>query len=238
MRSIKSIKINDYNPWYRSFIYPDKFVAINELISHFKAQWGVYSINWKLIKWSLEFMSSDTKISWHNFRTAGILDSVLEKNTSHISYCGTVQSVWQEMNFVLDFLEAHVSLSPSLACREKTNQGRAAVCVAISEPKSRGSSSRYRNTFEGTYTSSSPFLAFGVRMRMRGVSFKASQMEDLIAHRYDFTSFSSVIRCLKPMRPLSYSRLVTSDWSCITQSQNRILFSFWEGEGGGSLSLF
>ena len=92
--------------------------------------------------------------------------------------------------------------------------------------RSRGSSSRYRNTFEGTYTSSSPFLAFGVRMRMRRVSFKASQTEDLIAHRYDFTSFSSVTRCLQPMRPLSHSRLVTSDWSCITHSQNRILFSF------------
>ena len=94
-----------------------------------------------------------------------------------------------------------------------------------------------RNTFEDTYTSSSPFLAFGVRMRMRGVSFKASQTEDLLAHRYDFTRFSSVTRCLEPMRPLSHSRLVTSDWSCITHSQNRILFSFWE-EGGGSSLLF
>ena len=29
----------------------------------------------------------------------------------------------------MGFGKAHISLSPSLPCREKTNQGRAAVCV-------------------------------------------------------------------------------------------------------------
>ena len=113
--AVNHFKLNDYKPWYWSFIYPDKLIAINQLISHFKAQWGVYSINWKLIKWSLEFISSDTKVSWHNFRTARILDSILEKNTSHKTYCVTVQSVWQEMGFG----EAHFSLSPSLPCRKR-----------------------------------------------------------------------------------------------------------------------
>ena len=32
----------------------------------------------------------------------------------HISYYGKAQLVWQEMGFVLDFVEAGVSFSPSL----------------------------------------------------------------------------------------------------------------------------
>ena len=40
-----------------------------------------------------------------------ILDSTLEKNTSLIA---GAQLVWQEMGVVLNFVEADVSLSPSL----------------------------------------------------------------------------------------------------------------------------